>query len=129
LLTGADEILLVSRNEIVSADEWGLTLRIGDGDQIAPWSQVTSATVAKSKQKGGDAPDILVLVFEMQIGDHEHVLLIGETDPAWVAVTTAMDSALPDIAPFCEWGVDLLIALAPIELYRRDAASGQAYGA
>ena len=114
-----DEVLLTARNEVVGGTERGLTLRIGDGDEVAPWSAVTGVSAARIRHYRDNDQWILVLAFEVEMGGYEHILLLTETEPAWVAVTAILPGALPGIVPFEVWGVELLTAAAPLELFQR----------
>ena len=119
MLNEEDEVLLTPRNEVVGATERGLTLRIGDGDEVAPWSAVTGVSAARIRHYRDNDQWILVLAFEVEMGGYEHILLLTETEPAWVAVTAILPGALPGIVLFEVWGVELLTAAAPLELFQR----------
>jgi hypothetical protein len=119
VLNEQDEVLLTPRNEVVGATEGELILRIGDRDEVAPWLVVTGISAARMKRDRNNDQWILVLAFELEMDGYEHVLLLTETEPAWVAITAALPSALPGIAPFEVWGVELLTASAPLELFQR----------
>lgn len=112
-----DEVLLTPRNEVVGATERGLTLRIGDRDEVAPWSAVTGVSAARIRRDRNNDQWILVLAFEVEMGGYEHILLLAETEPGWVAATAVLPRALPGIAPFDVWGVEVLTASAPLELF------------
>ncbi len=62
---------------------------------------------------------ILVLALEIEMGVDDYLILVAESEPAWVSVSTVVPNALPSIAPFEVWGIEILTASAPIELYRR----------
>ena len=113
-----DEVLLTPRNEVVGATERGLTLRIGDRGEVVPWSAVTGVSAARIRRDRNNDQWILVLAFEVE-GGFEHIVLLAETEPAWVSVTAFLPGALPGIAPFDVWGVELLTASAPLELFQK----------
>ena len=119
MLSEQDEILLTPRNEVVGATERTLTLRMGDGERVAPWSAVTGVSAARIRLGQNSDQWILVLALEMEMGGDDYLILVAETEPAWVSVTTVLPNALPSIAPFEVWGIEILTASAPIELYRR----------
>jgi len=119
VLNEEDEALLTPRNEVVGATERGLTLRIGNRDEVAPWSAVTGVSAARIRRDRNNDQWILVLAFELEMGGYEHILLLAETEPGWVAATAVLPGALPGIAPFDVWGVEVLTASAPLELFQR----------
>lgn len=119
MLSQQDEILLTPRNEIVGATESTLTIQVGDCEQVVPWSAVTGVSAARVRLNRNSDQWVLMLALEMESGGNGHLLLVAEIEPAWVAVTTVLPNALPGIAPFEVWGVEVLTASAPIELYQR----------
>lgn len=119
MLSEQHEILLTPRNEVVGATERELTLRIGDREHGAPWSAVTGVSAVRARLSHNSDQWALVLAFEMETAGYEQLLLLAETEPAWVAVTTLLPKVLPGIAPFEVWGVELLTASEPMELYKR----------
>ena len=110
---------MIPRNEVVAATERTLTLRMGDGERVVPWSAVTGVTAARVRLDRSSDQWVLMLALEMEMGGDGYVLLVAETEPAWVAVTMVLPNALPSIAPFEAWGVEVLTASVPIELYQR----------
>lgn len=109
------------RNEIVGATDRTLTLRVKGREVMAFWSTVTgvSAGIGKLYRRGDRW--ILVLAIDVRLPDQEHLLIVGEIEPAWVPLTTNLHIAPPDVAPFEVWGAQLIAAPAPILLYQRGA--------
>ena len=107
------------RNEIISATESELRLLVNGRTQIAAWSAVTGVSAGRAKLDRISDIWIFVLAIEIELEDREHLFMVGETEPAWLSLTTILHAALPVIAPFEAWGPSLMTASAPLELYAR----------
>ena len=107
------------RNEILSATNNSLTLRIDGREEIVPWSIVTGVSAGRAKLDRVSEHWVLVLAFEAELQGQARLFIVGEIEPAWVPLTTNLHIALPDIEPFEVWGAKLINASAPMELYQR----------
>ena len=108
------------RSAIVGLDAAGLDVRIEGGRRAVPWSSVAAVGAARAKPAPNGDRWILMLVFEFEIDGERQMVVVGEVEPVWVGLTTALDEGLPGIVPFETWGAALATGLAHMDLYNRD---------
>jgi len=109
---------LASRNDIVGIADSGLVLQVDGDERVVAWSAILSVSAVTALVDRTSERRIPVFVLGIMDGADKRLFIVGETEPMWGRLISALPNVLPGMPAMEIWNAELA-ASGKASLYER----------